>query len=249
MQVHYTSPITSISLEDCHELIDLAQKEDNPAGDITTESIFTENFIAIAEIRSKQDAILCGLPLLKYIFQKIENEKRESIKFSSYWKDGDSILKRDIICKVEAKIRTLLTWERIILNFLQYLSGISTNVKSIVQNVSPNIAIIDTRKTLPAYRRLAKYAVCCGGGSNHRIHLGDLAMIKDNHISVAGSIKKAIEAVKRCNQDVPIELEIQSLEQLDEALRFDLDVILLDNMERSQIFEAKAKIDKYMKRK
>lgn len=141
-----------------------------------------------------------------------------------------------MLARIRGPVVDLLRLERIILNFLQYLSGISTVVRAAVDRAGAEIAVLDTRKTLPGYRRLAKYAVYCGGGTNHRINLSDMAMIKDNHIAAAGGIRPAVESIRAARPEIPLEVEVDTLEQLREALELEPGFVLLDNM-RGELLE------------
>ncbi len=170
---------------------------------------------------------------------------QQQLQFSSDRRDGDRFSAGDELVHLKGDMRAILRLERIMLNFLQYLSGISTATAHAVQSAGDAITILDTRKTLPGYRRLAKYAVYCGGGTNHRIHLGDMAMIKDNHIAAAGSLTVAVERLRSKFPQLPLNLEVASLEQLEEALPLRTDIILLDNMKKEQIETACQRINSY----
>ncbi|MGW8325920.1 MAG: carboxylating nicotinate-nucleotide diphosphorylase, partial [Desulfobacterales bacterium] len=177
----------------------------------------------------------------KQVFQYLDSE----VIFKSEYDDGDFVKKGDILVNVEGRLRALLSGERTALNFLQHLSGISTLVRSYVNEISDkNIRLVDTRKTTPGLRGLEKYAVRVGGAYNHRIGLYDGVLIKDNHIAAFGDIKKAIDHIRsQVSHLLKIEVEVSDLDQVKEALESKADVIMLDNMTIKQIKEATAFID------
>lgn len=246
MNPHYTTPINRILRDDVEALISLAIMEDAPEGDITSESIFDKSQKGIAYLIAKSNGIFCGREISNHLIQ-IFNEKTEyHIQIIRSFKDGDWFDEKSILMEISGEIPGLLRLERILLNFVQYLSGISTltyNTVQIAKNVNPTIYILDTRKTLPGYRKLAKYAVYIGGGSNHRIDLSEMAMIKDNHIKAAKGIQKAVEKIRYKYPNKKIEIEIENIEQVEEALFSKPDILLLDNMDLDQIQECITKID------
>ncbi|WCL48642.1 carboxylating nicotinate-nucleotide diphosphorylase [Leptospira sp. GIMC2001] len=220
----YTDPISHLELTDYFPILDLAIAEDAPEGDITTESIFSEDKIISGVLNSREAGVLCGIGVLDAI-----NDRFGKVLSMEVWmKDSELLLPGSKIAKITGSVRILLRVERILLNILQYLSGIASVTNKIV-NEYPNIRILDTRKTLPGYRKLSKYAVYTGGGWNHRINLSDMAMIKDNHVQAIGSIKHAVEMIRAKHKNKKIELEIDNLNQLDEAIESQPDIILLDN--------------------
>jgi nicotinate-nucleotide pyrophosphorylase (carboxylating) len=225
MERYYTKPIDSIEPSDFTELVRLALSEDRIDYDITSESIFKHTDSCKAKLISKQDGILAGLCVISEIQKQIGNQ----FQFKTFKKDGESLSRGDLILELEGNLITILRVERPLLNFLQYLSGISTETNSIVKKYENKLHILDTRKTLPAYRKLAKYAVFIGGGFNHRINLSDMALIKDNHVALSGSIESAVLKIRNKFPDRKIELEIDTLEQLDKAIVSYPDIILLDN--------------------
>lgn len=227
---HYTIPVTRIQKSDCIDLIKLALQEDAPDGDPTSESIFDASQTGSAKIIAREAGIVCGLDMIPFILDSYLSSNNKEIVFSPAIKDSQKFGPGEILGEFHGSIIAILKLERIILNFLQYLSGISTTVDQIVTRAGCDIAILDTRKTLPGYRRLSKYAVFCGGGTNHRIHLSDMAMIKDNHIRAAGGIKNAILKIREKKPSLPLNVEVDNLEQLKEILDLKVDVILLDNM-------------------
>lgn len=241
---HYTQAVTSISAEDCACLIGLALEEDAPDGDPSSEAISQADQEGRAKILANEGGMLCGLSILPILFQVEKERSGQLIKFNSKFKDGQVIEKGDIVLSLTGNIRKILSLERVILNFLQYLSGISSQVDRVVKSVGTNLVILDTRKTIPGFRRLSKYAVYCGGGTNHRIHLSDMLMIKDNHIALAGGIRQAVDAVRQHSPGLKIEVEIENLKQFKEALALGVDIILFDNMSVSDIHSAKLAYEK-----
>ncbi len=223
------------------QVINLAFKEDIDQGDITSESVVSESAQAKAEWTAKDDGILAGLSVAKKVFSRLDENLEWNPKFS----DGDSISKGDILVKFNGSCRSLLTGERIALNFVQRMSGIATKTNHIVKKLeSQNTKILDTRKTAPGLRVLDKYAVAAGGGTNHRMGLFDMAMIKDNHIIAAGSIQKAVDKVRQNNPGVKIEVETTTLSQVEEALEAGADIIMLDNMDIEMMKNAVERIGK-----
>lgn len=208
--------------------------EDMPKGDVTSEAIFTDQS-SVAQLIAKQSGIICGLSFFQAALDTID----PNIELQVNIKEGDFVNKGQIIANVCGKTLSILKAERVALNILQHLSGISTRTNEYVQALEgADIKILDTRKTIPLYREEQKYAVRIGGGENHRFSLSDQAMIKDNHIKAAGSIKQAVDAVRNLNQDIFIITECESLEQVQETLQTTTDVIMLDNMSNEQILEA-----------
>lgn len=210
-------------------LIDLALKEDVGDGDITTDSIIPAETRRKAKMVAKADGIVAGLPVAEMVFRKLDTE----LKWNVLTPEGSKVRKGDVMVEFEGTYRALLTGERTALNFLQRMSGIATMSGKYADAVKDyKTVILDTRKTLPGFRMLDKYAVKTGGASNHRIGLYDMAMIKDNHIEVAGGIAKAVQAVKsKIKAGIQIEVETTTIEQVQEALDAGADIIMLDNMD------------------
>ena len=218
------------------EIISLALKEDLGPGDITTDAIVEKERKAKAKLIAKEDFVLAGLPIFKAVFKQLS----EKVFFEEFYKEGDLIRCGHVICYVNGPVSVILKAERTALNFLQRMCGIATAVRRFVKKISHTKAkILDTRKTMPGMRLLDKYAVRIGGGSNHRFGLFDGILIKDNHISAAGSVKKAIERVKAiAPHTLKIEVEVETLEQLKEAIDSGADIVLLDNMDVEEIKKA-----------
>jgi len=202
----------------------LALREDIGKGDITTDSIVPAGMRTSAKIIVKENGIICGLGIARLVFQSVD----KNIKFTEKIKDGKAVKKGTVVAAVEGPARGILTAERAALNFLQRLSGIATLTNIFVRAAGGKVKILDTRKTSPGLRVLEKYAVKIGGGFNHRLGLFDAVLIKDNHIAVAGSLKKAVDLAKRKHDR--IEVEVKTPAQVKEAIKAGVTRIMLDNM-------------------
>lgn len=212
------------------------------AGDITSEAIFNKNIKIEATLVARKCGVLCGTATALTAFQLIDPE----IKYDNILIDTALVNSGDIIARINGSATSILAAERVALNFLGHLSGISTLTAKFVSQISHTHAkICDTRKTTPNLRALEKYAVACGGGVNHRFGLDDAILIKDNHIAVAGGVAAALRAAKqKIGHLVKIEIEVDTLDQLHEALSEGVDVVLLDNMSIPQLAEAVRMINK-----
>lgn len=223
-------------------LIDLALAEDVGTGDITTNSIVPPGQRSQAHFLAKSEGVIAGLDVAARVFTRLD----PSARFEARVRDGDLVATGAVVATVDGAIRAVLSGERVALNFLQRLSGIATAARQAVQAATaanPKVLVVDTRKTVPGLRALDKYAVRCGGAGNHRFGLYDAALIKDNHIAVAGGIAAAVRAVKRtASPFVKVEVEVQTLDQVDEALAAGVDVIMLDNMAPDEMRRAVARI-------
>jgi nicotinate-nucleotide pyrophosphorylase (carboxylating) len=210
------------------KIIEQALLEDIGTGDITTESIIPSNLKAKGIIETSEEGIVAGLDIARLVFQKLNSD----ITFQEKIKDGTKIARAKILAEITGSTRTILKGERVALNFLQRMSGIATITSKFCQEVKDlPVRIVDTRKTTPGLRILEKYAVRMGGGYNHRFGLYDAVLIKDNHIAAAGGIKSSVNSVrKQISHTVKIEVEVENLSQLQEALEMKVDVIMLDNM-------------------
>jgi nicotinate-nucleotide pyrophosphorylase (carboxylating) len=237
MQRYYTKPIDTLTPQDFKILLELAMTEDCPEEDITSIAIFSGEEKGKATLSSREDGILCGSQILEAIHELYGNEFVIKMEID----EGAKVKKGSRIAEISGSLRVILKMERIFLNFLQYLSGISTSVNKLVSEY-PNLLILDTRKTLPGYRKLAKYAVYTGGGANHRINLSEMALIKDNHIALCGSITNAVNKIRKTYPDKKIELEIDSLLQLEEGLNTSPEIIMLDNFNEENTKTAIEKI-------
>lgn len=213
-----------------------ALKEDITSEDVTTNAIMPEDKAGKADLICKEDGIICGLGVFQRVFELLD----ENARFETEIKDGDYVKKGQLMGVIYGDIKALLTGERTALNYLQRMSGIATFTKSLAMELEgSNTKLLDTRKTTPNMRPFEKYAVKVGGGTNHRYNLSDGILIKDNHIGAAGSIKKAVQMAKDYAPFVrKIEVEVESLSQLEEALEAGADIIMLDNMDNETMKEA-----------
>ena len=217
-----------LNLRSLDPLIDLAFEEDIGIGDITTEATVLPEREGIGTLLAKSGGVVAGLPVAERVFAKLD----ATLAFRSLVNDGDTVEAGTSIAEVRGSAKTILIGERTALNFLQRLSGIATLTSQFVEAVADyNAKIVDTRKTAAGWRALQKYAVRVGGGYNHRFGLYDGVLIKDNHIVAAGGIANAVQ---RAREVVPhtakIEVEVENLDQVDEALDAGADILLLDNM-------------------
>jgi nicotinate-nucleotide pyrophosphorylase (carboxylating) len=219
-------------------LVRLALEEDlGNRGDITSRATIAPQTRLCGHIASKAEGVMAGLPLVEVVFRQVD----PAVKVQFYCDDGDSVQSGTLIAEVEGSGQSVLTGERVALNFIRHLSGIATLTRQFVQAVAGTQAVIlDTRKTTPGWRSLEKYAVQVGGGQNHRMGLYDMVLIKDNHIDGAGGITAAVNAV-RTSPDcagIPIEVEVRSLDELREALPLKVERVLLDNMSNNLMRQA-----------
>lgn len=219
-----------------NKLIDLGIEEDIKTGDITTESIIPESMTATATMTAKQDGVISGLEIVKMVYDRFQDD----VVFTPYFNNGDHVKKGDVILKIEATYPTLLRGERLSLNIFQRMCGIATETARYVKELAgTHTQLLDTRKTAPGLRVLDKMAVKHGGGTNHRMGLYDMAMIKDNHIKMAGGIAKAVEQVRsRIPSDIKIEVEATNLDEVKQAIEAGADIIMLDNMSNPAMTEA-----------
>lgn len=218
------------------EIILIALKEDMNYGDITTEILINNDQTSKAKIITKEKGIIAGCQVFERVFALLDKD----IKIRFYKKDGDQVNADDVIGEIHGHTKAILKSERTALNILQRLSGIATMTNNLVINTNGmSVRIVDTRKTTPGLRELEKYAVRVGGGYNHRFNLSDAVMIKDNHIHAVGSITKAIERVKaNIPHTMKVEVEVENMSQLNEALEAKADIIMLDNMTTLQMQKA-----------
>ena len=213
-----------------------ALKEDITSEDVTTNAIMPEERAGKADLICKEDGIICGLGVFQRVFELLD----DTAHFETTLKDGDEVKKGQLMGVIYGDIKALLTGERTALNYLQRMSGIATFTKSLAKELEgSNTKLLDTRKTTPNMRPFEKYAVKIGGGTNHRYNLSDGILIKDNHIGAAGSIKKAVQMAKDYAPFVrKVEVEVENLTQLQEALEAGADIIMLDNMDNDTMKEA-----------
>ncbi len=213
------------------EIIKKALKEDIGKRDITTTTIIPENKYAKAILLAKENCVICGLNIAAEVF-RIQDKK---IKFMSNVLDGEKIKEGKIIAHISGRAQSILTAERVALNFLSLLSGIATKTRAYADKVKPyKVKILDTRKTIPGLRELEKYAVRIGGGSNHRMRLDEMVLIKDNHIRVTESYRE----LPRVTGSYKVEIEVKNLKEFKEVLKLKPDIIMLDNMKVEDIRKA-----------
>ena len=220
------------------EVVRRALAEDLGWGDVTTDAIVPGDLRARGVILCKCDCVIAGIDIAAEAFTQLD----PGCAFDRKFKDGDRAKPGDTVADVRGQAAAMLTAERTALNFLQRLSGIATLTRKFVDATGGKITILDTRKTTPPLRALEKYAVRAGAGTNHRAGLDDGILIKDNHIRLAGGIREAVSRMKDADAEMPIEVEAQSLDQVDEAIAAGADIILVDNLPLDQIREAVTRI-------
>lgn len=221
-------------------LVRMALAEDlgEPPRDVTGEALIEAALGGEGEIRAKSALVLCGLEAARRTFEQVDR----AIRFEALRADGDRLSPGDPVVRMTGPLRGILIGERTALNFLQHLSGVATHAARFVEAVRGTRAVIlDTRKTLPGWRALEKHAVRCGGATNHRMGLYDAVLIKDNHVRAAGGIARAIRRARTSAPgppEMPVEIEVTTLEELDEAIAAGADRVLLDNMDLATIRRA-----------
>lgn len=223
------------------KLIKEALVEDIGYGDVTTDNLIPEDQISQGRFISKESGVAAGIAVAERVFEILD----DSIVFAAKMKDGGRVEKGSVISEIKGSSRSILKGERVALNIMQRMSGIATKTRRMMELVKDyDVKIVDTRKTLPGFRMLDKYSVKVGGGYNHRMNLSDYVMIKDNHIKAVGSIKKAVAKIKNSLPfTVKIEVEVENLQQLQEAADTEADVIMLDNMDVDEMKKAVKFID------
>ncbi|TXD35907.1 carboxylating nicotinate-nucleotide diphosphorylase [Lujinxingia vulgaris] len=219
------------------QLIDLAIDEDEIGFDVTSQAFFAGEW-GRAELVAKQDFVLAGAPVVRAVFARVD----PAIEVAFEREDGAAFQHGEVVARLQGPTVSLLRGERIALNFMQRMSGVATLTASFVAALGDSqTRVVDTRKTLPGWRALDKYAVLCGGGANHRYNLASGVMIKDNHIAAAGSVAEAVRRVRlQAPHSVRVEVEIDAVERVSEALESGAEIIMLDNMSRAQMIEAVA---------
>jgi len=235
----------SKTLKAAEILFELAYAEDIGDGDITTNNLVPPSDLKNAVMVAKEEGVVAGVPVAEMVFKKLD----KNLVWNVIKPDGSEVKPGDIIVEFTGTYRALLTGERTALNFLQRMSGIASFASLCMKEIKGlSVEILDTRKTLPGYRILDKYAVRMGGASNHRIGLYDMVMIKDNHIQVAGGIKPAVEAIRRkLPMSMKIEVETSNLTEVQEAIDAGAEIIMLDNMSLEMMAEAVQLIGKRAK--
>lgn len=218
-----------------------ALEEDMPYGDVTTDNLIPEDDVTEAKFIAKADGIIAGMPVVSRVFELIDSR----ISIEIFKNDGDKVIKGDIIAILNGPTAGILKGERTALNLMQRLSGIATRTNVFTELVKDyKVSVADTRKTTPGLRYLEKYAVRCGGGRNHRYSLSDAVMLKDNHIAAGGGILSAVAKVRaNIPHTVKIEVEVENMDMVREAVESGADIIMLDNMNEAAMAEAVKYID------
>ncbi len=216
------------------EIVRRALAEDFGWGDVTTETVIDRDQKARGIMLSKSSCVIAGLDIASEAFRQLD----PGVAVEGRCKDGDRCEPGTVVAEYRGQASALLTAERTALNFLQRLSGIATLTRQFVEAAGGRVTVLDTRKTTPLLRALEKYAVRAGGGVNHRGGLDEGILIKDNHVRLAGGVERAVTRMRKGNREMPTEVEAQTLDQVDEALRAGAEIILLDNLSTPQIVEA-----------
>ena len=229
----------SSNLKTLSKIISSALLEDEALNDITSDLTIEKNINCNFSINAREKLIFCGKNVVEEVFYQLKNSTKfqnSQIDLKYYFADGEVVEASEAIISGIGDVKIILSAERIILNLIQHLSAIATTTKKYVETLNnPKIKILDTRKTLPNFRELQKFAVLCGGGHNHRFNLADLILIKDNHISACGGVNKALERVMSNKNNLKIEIECDNYSQVAESLKFHPDIIMLDNMDFQEL--------------
>lgn len=224
-----------------YDAIVLAIAEDLPGEDVTSAATIPATDRGVADFGAREPGVVAGLGVAALVFHYVMGD---DVKVTDRIPDGSTVAPGDVVMRVSGPIRGLLTAERTALNYASHLSGVATATAAWVAALEGTRArVLDTRKTLPTYRALQKYAVRCGGGVNHRFSLSDMALVKDNHVVAAGGVVPAYRAVREAYPDLPVEVEVTDLDQLRELLAAGCDRILLDNMDCPTMVEAVRLVD------
>ncbi len=231
-------PLAPLDPGNYREIVRQALAEDLGAGDITTRATIGPALGARGEIVAKCDCVIAGIEVAAEAFRQLD----PAVRFTVHRPDGSHCVPGDIVAEVRGAAATLLSAERTALNLLQRMTGIATLTRRYVDASGGRITVLDTRKTTPTLRALEKYAVRAGGGTNHRSRLDDGILIKDNHIRLGGGVTRAVERMRAAGHRLPVEIEAQSLAQVDEALAAGADIILVDNLSTQEVIEAVRRI-------
>jgi len=231
----------SESNERTRELVERALKEDAPEGDLTADLTIAVSDRCRAELRAKAKGVLAGAGVAQAVFDTVADQDGLG-PLEVEWKatDGSEVDPGDVIAVITGPARSMLRAQRVAINLLSHLSGVATLIRIFVEAAGPGVKVLNTRKTIPGLRALERGAVAAGGGTLHRATLSDAVLIKDNHLRVAGGVGEAVRRSK--NGDVPIEVEVETLDQLDEAVAAGADRILLDNPTPELVKEAVARV-------
>ncbi|WP_372519194.1 carboxylating nicotinate-nucleotide diphosphorylase [Candidatus Ruminimicrobiellum ovillum] len=219
-------------IKDIDEIVSLALKEDCAYNDVTSKSLNLEGKTASAVLIAKGDGILCGVDAFKHVLLRLS----KNFKFKVFKKDAQTVKKGDIILTVKGPAAPLLAGERTALNFIQKLSGIATTTNQFVKIVKGSKAgIFDTRKTLPGFRNVSKYAVRCGGGKNHRMNLSDMVLIKDNHLALIDDLTLKVKEIRKKYKKLKVLIECEHEQHVRNAIAAKADIIMLDNMKQKDL--------------
>ncbi|MBX2807923.1 MAG: carboxylating nicotinate-nucleotide diphosphorylase [Cellvibrionaceae bacterium] len=230
--------LSSSCRADMLTMVDIALQEDIGSGDITAALIPAEQE-AIAQVISREDCVLAGQAWANRVFAALDNQHQTTTQLQWHYQDGDRVKANSLLFELSGNARTLMTGERTALNFLQLLSGTATICQDYANRVKhTQVKLLDTRKTLPGLRRAQKYAVTCGGCYNHRIGLFDAFLIKENHIAACGGITQAITQARAQAPEKPVEIEVENLDELAQALNAGADSIMLDNFSLEDLYSA-----------
>lgn len=233
-KIDFPKMTKSVSRETLGKLAAYALAEDlQVSGDITSDALFGKNDpVVSARVVAKEDGVICGLEAAETVYRMVD----EALKITFDKRDGDKVKKGDVLFSLHGRTTSILKGERTALNFIGLLSGIATKVDRLASSIKGYpTKILDTRKTLPGLRELQKYAVVKGGGYNHRLGLFDMVLIKENHVKAAGGVTAAVELARRKHPSLPVEIEVETLEQVDEAVGTDADILMLDNMDNGMV--------------
>jgi nicotinate-nucleotide pyrophosphorylase (carboxylating) len=227
-------PFEPLAPDVYRDLVRLALAEDIGSGDVTTDAVINPSQRARAVLLAKSPCVIAGLDVASEVFRQLDPTVTVTVRHP----DGSQCEPGTVVAEYQGFAAALLTAERTALNFLQRLSGTATLTRQFVEAAGGQITILDTRKTTPLLRTLEKYAVRAGGGVNHRRGLDTAVLIKDNHVRLGGGVQQVVERMRESRPDMPIEVEAQSLTEVDEALRIGADIVLLDNLSTPDIVEA-----------
>lgn len=229
-----TGALQPLNAELYRDLVRATLAEDLGGGDVTTETLIDRQQLARATLLARVPCVIAGLDVATEAFRQLD----PGVAVTVHHPDGSRVDANVVVADFRGYAGPMLTAERTALNFVQRLSGVATVTRRFVDAAAGRITILDTRKTTPMLRALEKYAVRAGGGTNHRFGLADGILIKDNHIQLGGGVRRTVTAMKQANRNMPTEVEVETLAELDEALAAGADIVLLDNMSTADITEA-----------
>jgi len=238
--LRHAARVKSLSSDEVRKAVQAALAEDVGDGDVTTLSTVPEGATAVAEMRAREPLVAAGIDFARIAFQELS----PAIHIEAHAGDGDRVKAKGILLRISGSARAILTAERVALNFVQRLSGVATLTAQFVDAIKGTSAqILDTRKTTPGWRSFEKYAVACGGGTNHRFGLFDMVLIKDNHLAALrdatpNAIAAAVQGARKLYPGLKVEVEADTLEQVDQAVEAGADFVLLDNMTLAQLRQA-----------